>query len=168
MYAAPVKARSATPADAQVIADIYNSGIQARVATFETTLRREADILAWFDLPYPVVVVEDPGIKGAGVVAFAATSSYRSRACYAGITEFMVYVALDRQKQGFGRMALETLFEAALKSGYYKLVSRVFVDNHASRRLLASVGFREVGVYERHGRLDGVWHDVVIVERLLE
>ena len=28
-------------------------------------------------------------------------------------------------------------------------------------------GFREVGVYHRHAQLDGVWRDVVIVERLL-
>ena len=38
----------------------------------------------------------------------------------------------------------------------------------ASRALLRALGFREVGVYERHGQLDGVWRDVVIVERLLE
>ena len=43
----------------------------------------------------------------------------------------------------------------------------VFVENDASRRLLAAVGFREVGVYERHARLDGEWRDCVIVERLI-
>jgi len=29
------------------------------------------------------------------------------------------------------------------------------------------VGFREVGTYSRHAKLDGVWRDTVIVERLL-
>lgn len=165
VYATWVIARSATPADAARIADIYNQGIRARVATFETVLRREADILAWFDRPYPVVVVE--GSDG-GVAAFAAASGYRPRACYAGIAEFMVYVTFDKQRRGLGRTALEALFEQALRSGLYKLVSRVFVDNYASRRLLAATSFREVGVYRRHGQLDGVWRDVVIVERLLE
>ena len=28
-------------------------------------------------------------------------------------------------------------------------------------------GFREVGMYEKHARLDGRWLDVVIVERLI-
>ena len=51
--------------------------------------------------------------------------------------------------------------------GFWKLVSRVFVENSASRALLKAVGFREVGTYEKHGQLDGVWRDVVIVERLL-
>jgi phosphinothricin acetyltransferase len=63
---------------------------------------------------------------------------------------------------------MEALFVAARAAGFWKLVSRVFVENAASRALLRSVGFREVGVYERHARLDGVWRDVVIVEKLLE
>jgi phosphinothricin acetyltransferase len=62
---------------------------------------------------------------------------------------------------------LEALVAAARDAGFWKLVSRVFSDNTASRRLLCSAGFREVGVYEKHGRLDGVWRDVVIVERFL-
>ena len=57
--------------------------------------------------------------------------------------------------------------DACRRAGFWKLVSRVFVDNAASRRLLRSVGFREVGVYEKHGQLDGVWRDVVIVERII-
>lgn len=36
-----------------------------------------------------------------------------------------------------------------------------------SRALCRACGFREVGVYEKHGRLDGQWLDVVIVERLI-
>ena len=50
---------------------------------------------------------------------------------------------------------------------FRSLVSRVFVENAASRKLMASVGFREVGIYEKHGQLDGVWRDAVIVERLI-
>jgi L-amino acid N-acyltransferase YncA len=49
----------------------------------------------------------------------------------------------------------------------WKLVSRVFVENTASRTLLASVGFREVGIYQKHAQLDGQWRDAVIVERLI-
>ena len=57
--------------------------------------------------------------------------------------------------------------QEAKKAGFWKLVSRVFVENAASRALLRSHGFREVGVYEKHAQLDGAWRDVVIVERLL-
>jgi phosphinothricin acetyltransferase len=40
------------------------------------------------------------------------------------------------------------------------------VENVVSRRLMQRLGFREVGIYEKHGQLDGVWRDVVIVEKL--
>jgi L-amino acid N-acyltransferase YncA len=109
-------------------------------------------------------VVEDDG----EVVAFAATSSYRSRDCYAGIAEFSVYADRRVRGRGAGRIAMAALIDAAAAAGFWKLVSRVFVENAASRTLLKRVGFREVGVYERHARLDGVWRDVVIVEKQLQ
>jgi phosphinothricin acetyltransferase len=62
---------------------------------------------------------------------------------------------------------MQALIDAAQARGFWKLLSRVFVENSASRRLLTSIGFREVGVYEAHAQLDGVWRDVVIVEYLL-
>jgi L-amino acid N-acyltransferase YncA len=70
-------ARSARPEDAAAIAEIYNQGIQDRIATFETRLRGANEVNAWFDGLHPVVVVEDE----PGVVAFAATFLYRPREC---------------------------------------------------------------------------------------
>ena len=64
-------------------------------------------------------------------------------------------------------MALAALIEGAEKAGYWKLVSRVFAENLASRRLIRSLGFREVGTYQKHGKLEGVWRDVIVVERLI-
>ena len=158
-----MKVRPATPADAPSIARIYSAGIEERVATFETRPRSAADVERWFDGVHPVVVVEDED----GVFAFASTSQYRPRECYAGIAEFSVYVAREARGRGAGRVAMNALIDAARAAGFWKLLSRVFVENEASRALLRSVGFREVGIYERHAQLDGVWRDVVIVERLL-
>ena len=158
-----MKVRRATAADAAAIARIYNDGIDDRVATFETRHRTSADIESWFDGVHPIVVVEDEG----EVVAFASTSTYRPRECYAGIAEFSVYADRRMRGRGAGRVAMEALFDEARKAGFWKLVSRVFVENAASRSLLKKVGFREVGIYERHARLDGVWRDVVIVEKQL-
>ena len=158
-----MQARAATPDDAAAIAAIYNEGIEDRVATFETRPRTADDVRAWFDGRHPIVVVEE----GSEVLAFAATSTYRPRDCYAGIAEFSVYASRAARGRGAGRLAMEALLAAAREAGFWKLVSRVFIDNAPSRALLRALGFREVGVYEKHGRLDGVWRDVVIVERLL-
>ncbi|HBY96787.1 MAG TPA: hypothetical protein DEP84_23040, partial [Chloroflexi bacterium] len=65
------------------------------------------------------------------------------------------------------RLAMQALINAAEHTGFWKLVSCVFVENAPSRILLRSLGFREVGIYEKHGQLDGSWRDVVIVERLI-
>ncbi|GAC1365299.1 MAG: arsinothricin resistance N-acetyltransferase ArsN1 [Ktedonobacteraceae bacterium] len=154
--------RRATRDDAQAIAAIYNQGIEDRIATFETRLRSAEEIEAWFDERHPIVVLEEDG----EVIAFASTSDYRPRPCYAGIAEFSVYVRRASRRQGAGRITLESLLRETEQAGFWKLVSRVFVENTASRALLRSLGFREVGVYEKHARLDGAWRDVVIVERL--
>jgi L-amino acid N-acyltransferase YncA len=156
-------ARAASPADAQAIATIYNEGIADRIGTFEIEPRSKAQIAAWFDGRHPIIVVEE----GREIVAFASTSAYRARPCYAGIAEFSVYVARNRRGSGAGRVAMTALVEAAAAAGFWKLLSRIFPENTASRALMAKLGFREVGTYQRHGKLDGAWRDCVIVERLL-
>ena len=158
------RARPATVEDAEAIARIYNQGIDDRVGTFETRARSIDDIRTWFAGRHPVVVVED---ADGDVVAFASTSAYRTRDCYSGIAEFSVYVARSGRGKGAGRVAMNALIEQARAAGFWKLVSRVFVENAASRSLLGSVGFREVGIYQKHAQLDGRWRDVVIVERLI-
>ena len=157
-------ARPARIGDAPAITAIYNEGIADRIATFETEPRTTEQIASWFDGRHPIVVVED---DGGAVVAFASCSGYRNRECYAGVAEYSVYVARDRRGTGAGRVAIAALIDAATEVGLWKLVSRIFPENVASRTLMARMGFREVGVYRRHGKLGGEWRDCVIVERLL-
>jgi phosphinothricin acetyltransferase len=157
--------RLASLSDAPAIAAIYNQGIAGRGATFETAPRSIADIEGWFQTAdrYPILVVERDG----SVVGWANLSAYRPRACYAGIAEFSIYVDSQVQGHGLGRRLLEALVDAARERAYWKLVSRIFPFNTASLALCRRCGFREVGVYEKHGRLDGQWLDVVIVERVI-
>jgi L-amino acid N-acyltransferase YncA len=156
--------RRATPADAAAIADIYNEGIEDGIATFETRPRTVDDVRKWFATRFPIVVVEN---SDGRVIAFASTSEYRPRDCYAGVAEFSVYVARADRGRGAGRLAMQLLMRDARDAGFWKLVSRVFPENTASRALLTRLGFREVGIYKRHAQSRGVWRDVVIVERLL-
>jgi phosphinothricin acetyltransferase len=156
-------ARDARLSDAAAIARIYNEGIADRIGTFETEPRSTEQVAVWFDGKHPIIVVEE----NSEVVAFASTSSYRTRPCYAGIAEFSVYVERKRRSAGAGQVAMLALLEAAAAAGFWKLLSRIFPENRASRALMAKVGFREVGIYHRHGKLDGTWRDCVIVERLL-
>jgi len=158
--------RPAVAGDAHDIARIYNQGIEDRVATFETEPRTAdaiAALLAERGDRYPTVVA----VRDGRVVAWAGSSPYSGRPCYAGIAEFSVYTERDARGGGAGRAALAGLIDACERSGCWKLVSRVFPESAASRALCARLGFREVGIYERHAQLDGIWRDCVIVERLL-
>ncbi len=162
--AALVTVRLAAPSDAGAIARIYNQGIEQRIATFETRLRTPADLASWFNDPqHPLLVAQ---IEGS-IAGWIAASSYRPRECYAGIAEFSVYIDADQHGKGIGSSLMQAFIPACEAAGLWKLLSRVFVENLASRALCHKFGFREVGIYEKHARLDGVWRDVVIVERLL-
>lgn len=164
--AATLTTRLATLDDAAAIAEIYNQGIEERIATFETEPRTTEQIVAAIrerGERYPTVVAERDG----QVVAWASASRYRSRPCYAGIGEYSVYVHREARGIGAGKVVLEALFRESEARGLWKLVSRIFPENVASLALCRATGFREVGVYRRHAQLEGVWKDCVIVEKLL-
>jgi L-amino acid N-acyltransferase YncA len=157
--------RRASVADAAPIADIYNAGIAERIATFETTLRTAQDMTDRITANprHAVLVAEREG----AIVGWAGISGYRSRACYDGVGEFSIYIDPSVRGQGVGRQLLAALLQEAASLGYWKLLSRIFTFNTASRALCRSCGFREVGVYEKHAQLDRRWLDVVIVERVI-
>jgi L-amino acid N-acyltransferase YncA len=158
-----VRTRAARAEDAAEIAAIYNEGIEDRLATFETETSSPEDVVGWLDA-FPVVVAED---DAGAVAAWASAPPYSSRPVYANVREFSIYVARSHRGSGYGRAALAALIAECDARGWWKLVSRVFCENEASRALCRSLGFREVGVHRRHGKVDGKWRDCVIVERLL-
>lgn len=161
-----VRIRSANVKDAAAIAEIYNQGIDDRIATYETKRRSAEDQRAWLQSiagRYPAVVAE----IDAEIIGWAGAGPYRDRECYRGIGEFSMYVRRDWRGRGVGDLLLADLIREAERLGLWKLLSRIFLFNDASRALCHKHGFREVGVYEKHARLDGRWLDVVIVERVI-
>ena len=161
-----LRVRAAMEEDAAAIAAIYNQGIEDRIATFETELRSAEDRRAWLlSLAgrYPMLVADVEG----QVVGWAGAGPYRARECYRGIGEFSVYVRRDWRGRHVGDLLLPALIAESERLGLWKLLSRIFLFNEASRALCRKHGFREVGMYEKHAKLDGRWLDVVIVERLI-
>ena len=155
--------RAASRDDAASVAEIYNEGIEDRLATFETRPREADEVRAWLGEGLPFLVAT----TGGQVVGWARVSPYSDRCVYEGVGEHGVYVARAARGGGVGRRLLEALCDEADRAGLYKLTSRVFTDNTASRAVHVAAGFHEVGVQRRHGRLDGRWKDCVLVERLL-
>ncbi|MCL4341621.1 MAG: arsinothricin resistance N-acetyltransferase ArsN1 [Candidatus Thermoplasmatota archaeon] len=159
----PVQIRKALVSDLDGISRIYNQGISERTATFETGHRTPRELEPWLKSGFPVMVA----VENSGIVGFAASFPYSSRQCYRGIGEFSVYVLRASRGHGIGTRTLKALIMEAEKAGLWKLVSKVFVENTASRHMLNGIGFREIGIHERHAKLDGIWKDVVVVEYLI-
>jgi L-amino acid N-acyltransferase YncA len=156
--------REARPADAVAIAEIYAVGIEERQATFETQPTSPRDFARQIQTCELFLVAERDG----EVVAWAAILPYSDpHDHYAGVGEATLYVAPNARRGSVGATLLDALAEGAEERGYWKLVGKIFTTNEPSIALVRRCGFREVGVHHRHGRLDGEWKDVLVVERLL-
>jgi L-amino acid N-acyltransferase YncA len=156
--------RPAKPGDAERVAAIYNQGIEDRQATFQTRLHGAQDFLERIARVQPFLVAE----AGGEVVAWAAVLPYCDQAAYyAGVGEATMYVERSARRKGVGSRLLDELAVAAERHGFYKLTGKIFTSNTPSIELITARGYREVGVHRRHGRLDGEWKDVLVVELLL-
>lgn len=148
------------PEHAERVLAIYRAGIDTGNATFET----EPPTWEAFDrarLPEHRFVALDDG----HVVGWVAASPVSDRCVYAGVVEHSVYVDPAARGRGIGRALLEALIASTEAAGVWTIQSGVFPENRASLALHRTLGFREVGVRERIGRRDGVWRDVVLLER---
>ena len=151
--------RPLDPDDYSAVAAVFAEGIATGLATFET------EVPAWDEwdaghLADHRFVAELDG----EVVGWIAVVPYSRRAVYRGVGEESVYVAERARGRGVGRALLETVIESVRNGGLWMLQAGVFTDNGASLALHRALGFREVGIRERIGQLDGVWRDVVLLE----
>jgi phosphinothricin acetyltransferase len=172
-----LKIRKAVRTDAEEICEIYNEALVEGRATFETEPRTESQCCKWItehDERHPILVAvrnskvdETWHNKEDNVQGWASITPYSSRLCYSGVGEFSIYVKHGFRGKGVGKKLMTELIQEAGRLGYWKLISRILPFNVASRNLCKSCGFREVGFYEKHGKLNGKWLDVVIVEKLI-
>jgi L-amino acid N-acyltransferase YncA len=154
-----VSVRPLRPDDYPAVARIFAEGIATGDATFETTVPGWE---AWdaAHLPEHRLVAELDGV----VVGWVGVVPYSRRAVYRGVGEESVYVAASARGRGVGRALLAALVESARARGLWTLQAGIFPENAASLALHHSLGFREVGVRERLGQLNGAWRDVVLLE----
>src|SRR5919197_1942781 len=164
LAAAPsVELRPLEPDDWPAVAEIYWDGMRDGLATFETEVPSWE---AWdaAHLPGHRLVADLLG----EVVGWAALSPASSRRCYSGVAENSVYVARDARGMGIGRALLQELIARAEQGGIWTIQTSIFPENRASLALHERCGFRVVGTRERIAKRDGIWRDVVFLERRSE
>ena len=146
--------------DWSAVRAIYLEGIATGNSTFETVVPEWSE---WDSahLPFCRLVARD----GRGIVGWAALSSVSRRAVYAGVAEVSVYVAASERGKGLGGLLLRRLIEESEIEAIWTLQAGIFPENAASIELHKKLAFREVGRREKVGQLNGVWRDVVLLER---
>jgi L-amino acid N-acyltransferase YncA len=158
--AAGVEVRPFRDEDWPSVRAIYAQGIATGDATFET---EPPDFERWSASHPPehrFVAVSDGTIVG-----WVAASLVSDRCAYAGVVEHSVYVDPRAQGRGIGRHLLETFIAHADDSGIWTIQSGIFPENVTSVELHRRCGFRVVGTRQRLGQLNGVWRDVLLMER---
>ena len=142
------------------VARIYAEGIATGEATFET------GVPSWerWDAAH-LKAHRFVALRGAEVVGWVAVSPVSDRCVYGGVVENSVYVAESARGRGVGRMLLERLAASTETAGIWTIQTGIFPENEASVRLHERVGFEVVGRRKRLGRLNGVWRDVLLLER---
>jgi len=158
-----IEIRALIPEDWEAVRAIYLDGLATGQATFETSAPTWEE---WHSNHLPsarLVAIAEKNV--GGIKGWAALSRISTRLVYAGVAEVSVYVAKDCRGQGIGRALLEQLIDESEKNGIWTLQASVFPENAASIALHKDCGFRQVGIREQIGRLNGVWRDTVLLER---
>jgi L-amino acid N-acyltransferase YncA len=142
------------------VAHVYEDGIATRNATFETEVPTWE---AWDSLH--LAEHRFVALRDGEVIGWVAVSPVSARCVYAGVVENSVYVAESARGEGVGRSLLEELINSTEAAGIWTIQAGMFPENEGSIRLHEAVGFERVGTHERLGKLDGVWRDVLLLER---
>jgi phosphinothricin acetyltransferase len=146
--------------DWPAVAAIYDEGIATGDATFETSAPSWAEWDGAHHREHRLVAA-----SGNAIVGWAALAPVSGHCVYAGVAEDSVYVAASARGTGVGRALLRELVAGAERAGIWTIEAGIFPENRASLRLHYTCGFRTVGPRERLGKLDGVWRDVLLLER---
>lgn len=155
-----IKIRAFEEKDWTSVSKIYAEGIATGIATFET----EVPVFDIWDKKFLNTCRLIAEINNL-VVGFAVLSKVSNREVYRGVAEVTVYVAYDFRGRGIGKVLLKSLIEESEQNGFWTLQAGIFSENVASIKLHENCGFRIVGVREKIGQRNGVWHDNHFMER---
>lgn len=148
------------PTDWEEVKAIFIEGIEGGNATFHTTppTWEQWDAGHLEDCRFVARV-------NGEIVGWIALSPFSSNTFHKGVVEDSIYISNRAQGMGVGSKLLKKCIEESEKCGIWTIQSQIFSENTASIYLHQKYGFREVGVRERFGHLNGVWRDVTLLDR---
>ena len=154
-----MRIRPMTTDDQADILRIYADGIATGDATFES------QVPTWQSWDSSHLTAHRFVAETERVVGWVAVSAVSNRSVYAGVIESSVYVAAEGRGQGVGSELLGALVQSTELAGIWTIQAGIFPENLASIHIHKKAGFRTVGIHEKLGQMNGVWRDVVLMER---
>lgn len=112
---------------------------------------------------YSILVIN----QGEEILGWASLNPYSHRCAYRGVADLSVYIDRNLRGKGLGTQLLQALEEKAKVNRFHKIVLFTFSFNGLGQGLYRKVGYREVGVFQNQGMLDGEFIDVMAMEKLL-
>ena len=151
--------RSATPADAEALAGIYNPFVLGTTVTFEEEPVTAAEMAQRIEARMallPWLVDEEAGrIRG-----YAYASPWKPRSAYRFTVESTVYVAPDAARRGVGEALMRALLDDLRRRGVHSVIGLIAQPNAASVALHEKLGFAKAAHLREVGRKFDRWIDV--------
>lgn len=153
--------REMQPGDGEKVIEIFQEGIDGGNATFDQNVPTWE---AWDNKFFKICrfVLED---ENENIVGWAALQPISNRDCFKGVAEVSIYLKNEFQGKGLGKMLLRKLILDSEEHEFWTLQSGIFPENEASINVHLNLGFRNVGTRERIAQMNGVWRDVILLER---
>ena len=159
--------RRATSRDAERICEIYNAEVIGSTVTLDLVPRTVEQQREWIDARSGGLAAVVAEVDGT-VVGFGSLSFYRDRPGYRTSVEDSVYVDHDHHGTGVGSRLLGELVDIATKHGFHTIFAKIIGPQAASVALHERHGFSVVGIEREVGRKFGKWHDVAVMQLLLQ
>lgn len=159
--------RPARSEDAAAIAEFWNPIIRDTLVTFNPQEKSVTEIQA---------SIRDKSVLGHGflvwdeggrVLGFASYGQFRSGAGYSRAMEHTIILSPQAHGRGIGRRLMCAIEDHARNRGHHIMVGGISGGNPAGRAFHAALGYREVGVLPEAGFKFGSYHDLILMQKIL-
>jgi len=166
-----VMVRSASPADAERLLEIYAYYVEHTAISFEWETPSEEEFRRRIEKTlqaYPYLVLEEDG-RARG---YAYAGPFKERAAYRYSCEVSIYLARDARGRGNGRRLYQALEKELAVRGirnlYACIADPIEEDEYLTRdseRFHRHMGYETVGRFHGCGRKFGRWYNMIWMEK---
>ncbi|MEM7594928.1 MAG: N-acetyltransferase family protein [Cyanobacteria bacterium P01_A01_bin.83] len=162
-----IEIRHYLPQDFQAIANIYNEAIAAGGITMDCepySLQQIADLVHKFNSRETILIAHEDNIQ----VGWGIIKRYSDRIGYHVCCETSIYFKFSETQKGYGKILQTALLQQVKAFNYYHVVAKILAANQGSIKFHQKFGFELVGIQKKIGFYGGQWHDVAIMQLLID